>query len=191
MEISIEEIQKKFESLPEDLKWAIMAADVDNKIMEIGKLNSLTVEQMGQLSLETHMVMFGFVHPDKFEESIQGSLKLEPAKTRVLVNAVNEKVLKDIRENIMSLHKDIKESKEEAPKTEDNSHEEIFKSAGIEVLPKKEEAPKTISFANQKLTNTFQMPKTTSEYSLNNISKQNEVPKQTAPKIDPYREIPE
>jgi hypothetical protein len=189
MEITIEEIQKKFETLPEDLKWAIMAADVDGKITEIGRLNGLNVEQMGQLSLETHMVMFGFTHPDKFEASVKGSLGFDQMKTRVLVNAVNEKILKDIREKIMNLH-NAEEKKEEAH-PEDKSHEEIFKSVGIEVVPKKEEAPKSVSFANQKLTGTFQMQNKTSEYTLNNISKQNETPKTTPSKIDPYREIPE
>ena len=82
MEITLEEIQKKFESLPEDLKWAIMAANVDDNIIEISQTNGLNVEQMGQLSLETHMVMFGFTPLDKFEESIRNSLKLGDEKTR-------------------------------------------------------------------------------------------------------------
>ena len=82
MEITIEEIQKMFEKLPEDLKWAIMAAKVDEKIMEIGKEQGLNIEQMGQLSLETHMVMFGVTHPDKFQESIQASMRLPEFKTK-------------------------------------------------------------------------------------------------------------
>ena len=137
MEITIEEIQKKFESLPEDLLWAIMAADVDNKIIDICKLQNLKVEQMGQLSLETHMVMFGFTHPDKFEASVQASLKLDPNKTRMLVNAINERILKDIRSKIMALHGQT-ESEEEKVEEINNynpaDHEAIFRNAGIEVV---------------------------------------------------------
>jgi hypothetical protein len=36
MQITLEEIQKKFEGLPEDLKWAIMAAQVDDHINKCG-----------------------------------------------------------------------------------------------------------------------------------------------------------
>ena len=95
MEITLEEIQKKFEGLPEDLKWAIIAANVDDKVIDIGQANGLNVEQMGQLSLETHMVMFGFTHPNKFAESVKASLGLPEEKIKVIVNAVNEKILKD------------------------------------------------------------------------------------------------
>src|SRR3990167_3564163 len=112
MEITLEEIQKKFESLPEDLKWAVMAANVDENIIDIGQAQGLNVEQMGQLSLETHMVMFGFTHPDKFEESVKNRLNLPDEKIRAIVNVVNEKILKKIRE------KAIGSSSKEPTKTE-------------------------------------------------------------------------
>src|SRR5438105_1495225 len=97
MEITLEEIQKKFESLPEDIKWAIMAANVDDNIIDIGKAENLNVEQMGQLSLETHMVMLGFTHPDKFEASVRESMQLPDEKTRRIADVINEKILKEIR----------------------------------------------------------------------------------------------
>ncbi len=102
--VTLEEIQKKFESLPEDLKWAIMAANVDDKIIEIGQKHGLLVEKMEQLSLETHAVMFGYTHPDKFEESVKASLGLPELKVKEIVEDVNEKILKDIRDKYMSLY---------------------------------------------------------------------------------------
>lgn len=216
MEITIEEIQKKFESLPEDLRWAIMGADVDNKIIEIGKENNLKVEEMGQLSLEVHAVMLGFIHPNQFEASVQESLKFDPNKTRTLVNAVNEKILKNIREQIMLLYKNRDHEntaiKEEEIKKEDKN--EIFKNAGIEIVEnnnqfeKKEEvAPKdmsnmskgtldipfdtqntqkTTSISEQKLAGVFQIPKTTTEYTTNPASASVNNPV-AKPPTDPYR----
>jgi hypothetical protein len=187
MEITLEEIQKKFESLPEDLKWAIMAAKVDDNILEIGQTNNLNVEQMGQLSLETYMVMLGFTRPDKFEDSLKKSLQLADEKIKTIVNSVNEKILKEIRLNMM----------EPVAPTENTEHE-IMKSAGIEIIPEKleitgGEAARPI-FA-EKLSMPVQSQTTRTEHTLDNLSKTNtgEVPIATSekPKIDPYREIPE
>jgi len=241
-EVTLEEIQKKFEGLPEDLRWAIMAANVDEKITQIGKDNNLTVEQMGQLSLETHMVMFGFVHPDQFEASVKGSLQLPDDKNKKIVNEINEKILKDIREKLMSLY----------GKQEEKKEDEILNNAGIEInkepvnipdglatgkgkaddrdkMISEVENPETIakemqnkkimeSITTQKLSGSFQIPNTKTEYSLNNMSKTSKTPEgpkdigvkvplgatikptsgataSTSPsfsvKVDPYREMPE
>ena len=80
MQITLEEIQKKFDELPENLKWAIMSVNVDDVTIEIAKEVGLNIEQTGQLSLETNMVMLGFTPLDKFEESIKASLQLPDEK---------------------------------------------------------------------------------------------------------------
>ena len=126
MEITTEEIQNRFESLPEDLKWAIVAANVDEKITDIGKTHGLNIEQMGQLSLQTHMVMLGYIHPDKFEESLKNSIKLPDEKNREVVDDINNKILKEIREKLMSLHVNTK-SKTEIPSPPVVSMDEVPK----------------------------------------------------------------
>jgi len=186
-EITLEEIQKKFESLPEDLKWAVMAANVDENIIDIGQAQGLNVEQMGQLSLETHLVMFGFTHPDKFEEAVKNSLKLPDEKIRAIVSSVNEKILKEIRAKMM-------EAFGGAPKTEKPAEEEkearILNSAGIEIIPKKEEAHPILT---QKLSDFTKNEVVKTEHVLENLSSSqaNAVTANNAPRIDPYREKPE
>ena len=202
LEITIDEIQKKFESLPEDLKWAIMGAKVDENITAIGQESGLNVEQMGQLSLETHMVMFGFTHPDNFEESLKASLQLPDEKIKMIVNMVNEKILKKIREKLINLSEGKNDADENADEdldeTEEANNENVLKSAGIEIMKEElgngngnmngsVENKKTInSILDKKLTGSFQMPPTKTEYTLNNMSKQ-----EPEKKIDPYRELPE
>lgn len=198
IEITIEEIQKKFESLPEELKWAIMKSEVDEKITELGKMNNLTVQQMGQLSLETHAVMFGITHPDKFEESVRLSLGFDNDKTKLLINAINEKILKEVREQVLMLHS--------KPKTE-NSTTEILDlkpedphtpNPQINLTPatpeiKTEDQNNIDSILSKKLSGAFKMGGATTEYSLNNISKQNELgganntKENNAKSVDPYR----
>ncbi len=200
MEITLEEIQKKFESLPENLKWAIMGANIDDKIIEIGQAQGLNVEQMGQLSLETHMVIFGFTKPEKFEESLRGSLKLPEEKTRAIVTAVNEKILKEIR-------------KREAENFggEEKNEEEIFNSAGIKIMspdsPEKEikKTESTLGSKSeeihpilaQKLSGYTKNEIVKTEHSLENITKTTTPPPppalntKTGYAVDPYREKPE
>jgi len=217
MEITLEEIQKKFESLPEDIRWAIMAAKVDDTVIDIGQARGLTVEQMGQLSLETHMVMLGFVHPDKFEQSLKGSLKLSDEKNKQIVEDVNEKILKDVREKLMSLYSGevdettkpvspttppVAETKIEEEKVDLSN--DILKQAGIEIMPDelpsgKTEIPekKGESILSSKLNNSFKMAGTKTEYSFNNPTEakntptpaevKTPTPTSPTPKVDPYR----
>ncbi len=199
MEISLEEIQKKFESLPEGLKWAVMAANVDDNIIEIGKTEGLNVEQMGQLSLETHMVMFGFTPSEKFEESIKNSLQLPSEKIHSIAGAVNEKILKKIREKMI----------ESSMAEEDANDTQVLKSAGIEIVERGETLPvpeklelnsaekpeETHPILAQRLSGFTQSGLVETHHSLDNITKTN-TPSQAdikpkIPSIDPYREIPE
>lgn len=190
-EISLEEIQKKFESLPEDLKWAIMGAKVDDNIIDISNAERLNVEQMGQLSLETYMVMFGFTPLDKFEESVKKSLGLPDEKTRAIVDAVNEKILKEIRKSMEKQTKtEPSPSVDQAaePEMEAEHDTRVLSSAGIEILKgeNKKETPSDVHpILEQKLSTPVQTPVIKTEHAPES---QNQSGK---PRTDPYREVPE
>jgi hypothetical protein len=179
MEITLEEIQNRFDSLPENLKWAIMEAEIDDKITEIGKDHGLTVEQIGQLSLETHMVVLNYTRPEKFEESIKGSLQLSDEKIHNIAIEVNNKILKKIRENLMS-SSETKEEYETVPEVEEKQVVEKPKDENL-LINDQQEKEKEIenkkimeSISSQKLSGSFQIPVIKTEYSLNNISKDKE-----------------
>jgi hypothetical protein len=183
MEITVEEIQKKFESLPENLRWAIMATNVDEKITTIGQASGLNIEQLGQLSLETYMVMLGYTRPEKFEESLKASLNLPDEKNKKIVTDINDKILREIKENLMSKSGEINnEKKEEIPQMEESKlqqKEEFLNKA--EKTETEEETLKNIqnkkimdSISSQKLFGSFKTPTVKTEYSLNNISKDQE-----------------
>lgn len=198
MIITAEEIRKKFESLPEDLQWAIMGANVDDNVINIGQTEKLNVEQMDILALEIHKVMLGFTHPDKFEETLKSSLKFDDGKTRSIVNAVNEKILKGIREKMMAGYKDVSKTEE----TEEKKDAQILNSAGIEIVPEKLElnTPKEEGhqILAQKLSGFSKNEVIKTEHTLENITKLSEAPTTptASPKAypnnaDPYRMKPE
>jgi len=174
MEISIEDIQNKFEQLPEDIKWAIMGAKIDEKLIEIGNGYKLTVTQMGQLSLETHAVMLGFLHPDKFTASIKASLNLEDEKANLISTDVNNKIIKNIRERLVELHN--------ADKT--SSIEETKISIDNKEIEKENIKPLQSTMVN-KLLNTVSTNNTKTNYSLDNTTK--EIKVENVKKVDPYR----
>jgi hypothetical protein len=201
MEITLEEIQKKFESLPENLKWAIMAANVDDSIIAIGNEQNLNVEQMGQLSLETHMEMFGFTPPEKFEDSIKKSLGFPDEKTHAIAEAVNDKIFKEIREKIGE------SANVSTPEESEEDSDKVLNTAGIQIInddvnknlptPEKLEItggkivpPPAPSMMAQKLSAPVQTATVKTEHSLENITKT--ATPTTYPKNgDPYRLPPE
>ncbi len=145
MEITIEEIQKKFDELPEDIKWAIIEADVENKIIEIGKKENLNVAQMGQLALELNAAMFGFYPLDKFADSAKASLQLSDDKMKAIVDDVNTLILKSIREKMResrtetSTETKIPINTVKTLVTDQQTQKEVLGSAGIEIITSKEE----------------------------------------------------
>jgi hypothetical protein len=178
MEITLEEIEKKFDSLPEDLKWAIMGANIDEKITTIGQLHGLNIEQIGQLSLETHMVVLGYTHPNKFEESVKGSLNLPDGKNKEIITEINDKILKDIRERLMSLSKSEEDEKKPIENIEEKIEEEVKTPEKENETKEKGDLEKELenkkimeTVYSQKLSAAFQAPTTKTEYSLKNISK--------------------
>jgi len=205
MEISIQDIQDKFGTLSENLQLAIMTADIDGHVVEIGDINSLTVQQMGELSLDIHMVILGFIQTTEFEELVKNSLKIDAEKASKIVNEVTDKILRKIRENMMTPQSEkpvVPPPAEQEQKHEQEQQQEQAKTnppaEPILVVPNAPMPPKIIHpILEQKLAGSFQMPKTETEYSLNNLSQNSQTksaeptPPDSTPKIDPYREIPE
>jgi hypothetical protein len=198
MQITLKEIQQKFEELPENLKWAIMTTNIDEHITIIGQRHGLNLEQLGQLSLETHMVVLGYTTPNNFENSLKESLDLPDEKNKEIIDEINEEILGKIRENLRSLDENKNEESSDLKQEElpENS-ESDYKKDTYEDKEKIGESKKIMeSIAFKKLSNSFNSPVKKTEHSLDNISKKEEKDKLTAnqdTKIidDPYRMKPE
>ena len=211
--ISLEEnLQKKFNSLSEDIKNAILSANINDKIADISQTYKLNIEQAGKLYSSTFKIILNVVKPNDFENSLKTSLGLPDEKIKVIVNSVNEKILKNIRAQLMALSGVKKEKKKES---------EIFGGAGIEIMPEKIVTPKEESIEKpaemlsevenpelitkeiqnekilksisaQKLSGSFTIPAVKTDYTLPSMGKDkiSPVPSDKLA-VDPYREIPE
>lgn len=163
MEITIKEIKNKFESLPEDLKWAIVEANVDENILSIGKRIGLTIDKIGQLALETYAVLLGYTHPDKFLDSIQKSLGEPSDKVKRIGGEVNEVIIKKIRDKVVKLY----------TKQEENPYKPERKPTNNE---------------KEKSNKSLPIDKLKSKVHHKNIYSTHTEPVKKITKIDPYRE---
>lgn len=200
MEITLQEIQQKFEELPENLKWAIMAANIDEHLTTIGQRHGLNIDQLGQLSLETHMVVLGYTPPDNFESSLKGSLNLPDDKNKEIIKEINEQILEQIREKLKSFDETeeknlpIPEQAEPLEDIEENNDKVEENTQDKEKIIENKKIMESIAF--KKLSGSFNSQIKKTEHSLDNISKNKEggnMVSQQDVKItdDPYRMKPE
>jgi len=107
-----QQIQQRFESLPEDVKEAISSIDTTNTILEIGKSNSIQIDEMGEFVDETSMVMLGFTKPSDFVSNIESRFGVSKEIAEKLVKEINEKILLKIRESLKKITEEKKEIEE-------------------------------------------------------------------------------
>ena len=206
-------IKERFDSLPKSIQEIILSTNYQDTLIEIGKQHQINVEQLGILERETTLVMMGLTPTKDFEKELTRELNIDNIKGSQITEDINSKIFLKIREllKIMNTEPEEVSFTEKTPaKTNDS---QILNSAGIEIVPttppaglekleipapaeKREEILKKIEKPEavhpilvQKLSSPMQTPMVKTEHTLNNLTPSN-TPK-IAPKIDPYREIPE
>jgi hypothetical protein len=206
LQIKIEQAKRK---LPLETVNAIDAVDWRAAIMGLRNTKGYTFEQLGDLEIETELVLCGLVNPKDYQRELETRMKISRSAASEVVETMNDLVFKRIKEELIknSERKKIFASKEVIK----NSPLEEYPSGGggvnsstpsqvratpeegnkppnpevknpIPVPEKLEITGKVLPILAQKLITPVQMSKVETDYTLNNISKV---------KVDPYREIPE
>ncbi|MBP9715004.1 MAG: hypothetical protein KBD52_00740 [Candidatus Pacebacteria bacterium] len=206
---TIKVLKERFEALPKSIQDMIMSTNYEETLLKIGQNNKLNVAQLAVLEKETTMVMMGLTDPEDFEEDLTRELGVSKELGFVIVAEINEEIFKDIRSllKIMTTGEDAQPAVEKK-EVVINKDEEVLKSAGIEITSNQEnkqiptasspviEKPKNTmpSIMAQKLGGSFKLPATDTKHEETNTPKVNPigtVAKNTIPKVDPYREVPE
>ena len=123
-------LDPRFFSLSPNIQKIISDSNYQTKIYEVSKRNNLTVAQIAKLEEIITDTLLGNIHPEEFESSIRSSLNLETEKIKIITEEINEQILKDIRNKILTAHHN--ETKSDTASLEDDSFE-IFKSVGIDL----------------------------------------------------------
>ena len=93
-------IRERFDNLQPEIKDAIMSSNYEKNLFEIGQKHHLSIEQMGDLELNTTLMMLGDTHPDQYANELMGDLNLPEDKIYEIVDDVNERIMGNIREMI-------------------------------------------------------------------------------------------
>jgi hypothetical protein len=103
-----EEIQKKLDSLPQDIKNFLYSLDFDVLIQQISAKNRLHIDQMAMLAAETNEVMTGFAEPKDFIPNLMQTLQIDQPKAEALARDVNDQIFVKIRESMRKVYEQSK-----------------------------------------------------------------------------------
>src|SRR3989338_4251664 len=117
LEIKIEKAKRE---LPLETVNAINAVDWKAVILGLREKKGYTFEQLGDLELETELVLCGLVTPEDYPRELEKRMGIGRAVADELVNEMNDLVFRKIREELI---KNAERKKIFASKTAENREE--------------------------------------------------------------------
>lgn len=200
-------VEKAKRELPLDTVNAIDSVDWKAVILGMRTKSGYTFEQLGNLEIETELVLCGLLSPADYPKELEKRMQIPKAQANELVNEMNDSVFKKIREELV---KNAERKRIFASKIQKNSPlEEYPAGGGGQIYPPRSDVHRstpqegnklpipekleleTHPIVAQKLAGSFQTEKVETDHSLGNLSSSNTISVPIKPKIDPYREIPE
>jgi hypothetical protein len=211
----VQTAEAQFEKLPKNIGDILRDSDFQTTLYGIAQEHKLSVTEMDVLDTVTTDLITGAIHPNEFKKSLLNKLDLPEGEVSTLVDEINEKIFKKIRQKMMGLN---------LPAPEElltpEADMEVLKSHGIEILqeglPAVPEAqllqagkleltpakPDVHPILAQKMSAPVQTPTVKSNYGINNVPISTgeikpPVPPQTPktstykPGTDPYRIHPD
>jgi len=157
------ELKARFELLPKELQDTITSSDYQMKLFELAKKYKLTYDKLGQLEVETTMVLLGMTPTEEYEEDLNEQLGINGEILSGLIKDINDQVFFPIREQLKKVYINEPEKKETqriptmvraydtkdtTPKTPvetpmQKSQADIFTKSGIEIVGQTPPVPET------------------------------------------------
>ena len=105
MDEVIDLLKIKIEKAKRELSFetvnAIDAVDWKAAILGLRSKYGYNIEQLGDLELETELLLCGLVTPENYPKELENRMKIPRAKANELVNEMNDLVFKKIREELI------------------------------------------------------------------------------------------
>jgi len=95
-----EQIKKRLAELPADIRQAVEAVDLGEKIRAIGTRHGLHIDQLGALEDEITLVMLGFSDPGEFTTRLEEGLGLSTEQAAQITQEAVEQFFLPIRESM-------------------------------------------------------------------------------------------
>jgi len=100
-----QQIEERYEKLPEVLKEAMFDPDITDTMFETGKKFGLTIDKIGYLAEETGYVILGFTKSEDFIKALKDNLDIDEEKARQIGAEINQRVFLALREALKQTHK--------------------------------------------------------------------------------------
>jgi len=140
-------IEKAKSELPEDTQNAINAVDWKAVIMEMRQKKGYSFEQLGDLELETELLLCGLLDPRDYPRELENRMEISRREADELVGDMNKLVFTKIREELIrnTERKKIFEGKKK-PEVKNGAtvagwplmnkgETHVLNEAGIDILP--------------------------------------------------------
>ena len=99
-----QQIQERYDSLPENLKSAIFSVETADIIQKVSKKYNLQIDQMGELASETGLVMLGFTHPKDYIKNLSARLGIDIDSAKKIAQEINIEIFSPVKEALKKLH---------------------------------------------------------------------------------------
>ena len=104
--------------LPADVRSAIQAADLDQKVRAVGEKHQLHIDQIGELGDETLLAMLGFSPLETLDKRLSEALSISPEAGAALATDLGTEVFGSIRESMKKFTEKSTLKPQELPKAE-------------------------------------------------------------------------
>ena len=137
---SQEQLWKLFETLPQELKDAILSEDTANTIREISQRYGIKEEEIPQFAALVGDILMGLLPPEELPVTLERELNIDTETAEKISKEVNRFILFPVKDSLVEFYKEIRF----APggrliKPEKEKKEKRKKEIGEEL--KKEEKP--------------------------------------------------
>lgn len=102
------EIQKLFESLPQDLKQALLSEETANHIREICQRQGLAEKEIPQVARLVGDILMGLLPPEDFPGSLERGLGTPEEKAEAISREVNRFILFPVKGSLAEFYGGIK-----------------------------------------------------------------------------------
>jgi hypothetical protein len=110
-------INAEQKNIPADILEAIKTSQVYDKLEEIGGRYNLLLDQIGQLEVDTRMLMIGKTKSTKFIETITKNLEISTETAEKIASDINTEIFTSLRESMQKIQSEAEQS-EVAKETE-------------------------------------------------------------------------
>jgi hypothetical protein len=101
-----EEIQKKFDGLPEEVKIAISSSAIKEKIQILAKRYDLMIDQTGELVDEIGLLMLGLVKSQNFIDDVIERCGIDAKRAKSIAQDVNQEIFTMVRQQMQKINTD-------------------------------------------------------------------------------------